>query len=758
MVSTDSKAYILNYLLNVVESATDEEIHCILSGKYSSKVIDTESENFYRYSPECPFVPCEDPLLLLNVSADDCENSTDTLKSSRKGNQPETRELSAEEIDKYFPAKPIVRTNKPSEPFKSALTLALEQAKLSGQLKRNKIFSDFAVYDARSVLSKNQRASEDCLFNVYPDSPLRQFNVWLWRLNGFPRTLIKVQPRLGTTVQQFIGLTLWQYINELSTSGSDNTHLSSRLDQLDESFLDQLALYMFDTSDDDEDVDSEFPPLELNDPIHKYQFESFALVERVETSLHEQLKAEVTSVLVTIHMAQGMSVLRFPSDTLLSAVLERAVYRRRLRQHGGYAYRLELWPRNTDQQTNGSKVAGGNTFLSNITNTQFKNKNSQLDLNQRLSYFISAGLPLHFLLVRESSRCDPALSEHGGDIETIEQIDSAPMLDTSEPVHTALQLRQYQVTYLKGLFPREVQLNISLNEVKLEQGSTSKTRRKLFSKIMKPISIEINAIADCELISSGFSTGSGVDSKSGCGNDDSKTISMSSSSSGLTVGGGGGGALTDNITSTDASVSSVKSSNKNVNEQSSKSMISRKAQFRIVYIPNFKSHSDLIMSQLTSTTSSASGQKSAVSVATAAAVATTTTTAATTTVTSRSTVNHQPVINPTTSSFSSPAYTATIPSGQDLPVCTSSNNNTSGTGVSANIPTTAITTIPSNAVISNSSSINNNSSSSNNNLFQQLCFETQWARARAICDQLNIILEVSQSQARQFYIQRKLNT
>ncbi|VDQ09795.1 unnamed protein product [Trichobilharzia regenti] len=164
------------------------------------------------------------------------------------------------------------------------------------------------------------------------------------------------------------------------------------------------------------------------------------------------------------------------------------------------------------------------------------------------------------------------------------------------------------------------------------------------------------------------------------------------------------------------------------------------------------------MSQLTSTTSSASGQKSAVSVATAAAVATTTTTAATTTVTSRSTVNHQPVINPTTSSFSSPAYTATIPSGQDLPVCTSSNNNTSGTGVSANIPTTAITTIPSNAVISNSSSINNNSSSSNNNLFQQLCFETQWARARAICDQLNIILEVSQSQARQFYIQRKLNT
>ncbi|GAA55830.1 hypothetical protein CLF_109122 [Clonorchis sinensis] len=40
--------------------------------------------------------------------------------------------------------------------------------------------------------------------------------------------------------------------------------------------------------------------------------------------------------------------------------------------------------------------------------------------------------------------------------------------------------------------------------------------------------------------------------------------------------------------------------------------------------------------------------------------------------------------------------------------------------------------------------------------FQHLCFETQWSRARAICDQLNLILECSGSRARQLYMKRRL--
>ncbi|XP_018655562.1 hypothetical protein Smp_136490 [Schistosoma mansoni] len=580
MVSTDSKATILNYvrncfasgddsgfcekLLNKVKDVTDEEIESILSGQYFNEVVNTDSDDFYRHSPECAFVPCEDPLSAFYSSINSFEDSQQSSLSHKK-NASNIRQLSAEEVDKYFPSKPIVRTNKPDTALKSeksGLTLALEQAKLSGHLKRNKLFSDFAIYDARSTLGTNQRVPDSRFPDANVDPSLRQFNVWLWRLRGFPRTSIKVQPRLGTTVQQFVGLTLWQYFNEFSTSDVDSTLAPTQLDDLDESFLNRLALHMFDTLDDEyddnEDVDSEFPPLELNDPIHKYEFKSFALVERVQTPLEEASKKEISHVLVTIHMAQGMSVLRFPSDTCLSTVLERAVYRRRLRQHGGYAYRLELWPRNTDQQNNNIK-----------SNNILLNKNSQLDLSKPLSYFIAAGLPLHFLLVRESSRCDTALSDQNDDIEATKTLESMLALDTTlEPVHTALHLRQYQVTYLKGLFPPEVQLNISSNELKIEQ-----KRPKLFSKLMKPIIIQINAIADCELITSGYST---------CGIMDKPSMITNTTS-----------------TNTTTTTNATNNNNSSIDEFNQK-----------FSSPNYDSHSDWITSQLTTSIGIGGGGRS----------------------------------------------------------------------------------------------------------------------------------------------------
>lgn len=58
-------------------------------------------------------------------------------------------------------------------------------------------------------------------------------------------------------------------------------------------------------------------------------------------------------------------------------------------------------------------------------------------------------------------RCDTALSDQNDDIEATKSSESMLALDTTlEPVHTALHLRQYQVTYLKGLFPPEVQLSM----------------------------------------------------------------------------------------------------------------------------------------------------------------------------------------------------------------------------------------------------------------------------------------------------------
>lgn len=136
-----------------------------------------------------------------------------------------------DEINQYFPSKPITRTVKPDEHLKkSELTLSLEQAQLSGHLKRNKLFSDFAIYDGRmnssSLICEVSLKNPDNFSNLVS----RQFVVWFWRLTDFPRVFIKVQPRIGTTVKQFIGLCLWQYFNESFNDEQD----SFRFTYLDE--------------------------------------------------------------------------------------------------------------------------------------------------------------------------------------------------------------------------------------------------------------------------------------------------------------------------------------------------------------------------------------------------------------------------------------------------------------------------------------------------------------------------------------------
>lgn len=51
-------------------------------------------------------------------------------------------------------------------------------------------------------------------------------------------------------------------------------------------FIKRVAVHMLDTAD--QDVDTEFPPLQSEDPIHKFDFDSLALVE-------ERSRGETTS-------------------------------------------------------------------------------------------------------------------------------------------------------------------------------------------------------------------------------------------------------------------------------------------------------------------------------------------------------------------------------------------------------------------------------------------------------------------------------
>ncbi|CAL8103003.1 unnamed protein product [Calicophoron daubneyi] len=650
MVSVDNKAFLINHirkcfltgddtgfcetLLGDQDDMCEAGLKDIIGGNGCAPIVDTEGEDFSKYSPEVPYV--EDSFLSASNKLPS-DNDLEINRVNRNKHSGEVRTLTESEIEQYFPVAPITpRTSASPNLQKSSLTLALEQAQADGRLKRSNLFADYSIHDGRSAGPAQPVDSR--LFGSNVDPSLRQFVVWFWRVTDFPRTFLCVQPRPGTTVQQFVGLTFWQYFND-SNPSDQTVGPWNNLDRFDASFIGRISVFMLDTSE--EDVDSDFPPLEPTDPIHKYGFDSLALVERPDTAISENENKEVPLVLVFIHMPQGISTFRFPADTQLSAVLDRAVRRRHLRQHGGYEYHLESWPSSSNEQQQQRQQQQSDSQQAELSarqapsegwnNSSNLRQGQHLELTLRLSDVVAAGLPLRFVLMRDNSRCDPFMVDTADDDDLNDGLHPAVQIPSAS-VHATLQLRQYRVTLLKGLFPREVQLNVSADGIKVEQVPISR-RPKLFSKPGKLIVYGVDSLADCELISSG------------------STSTRSSTSEGTTSGA--------------TSSQRLGSSNAEAATESQPSALATgKTQFRIVYLAQASSSNSV--GDSTQTTTSA----------------------------------------------------ATVPQSKEDAVLVDPGRSS--------------------------------------HTFQQLCFETQWARARAICAQLNLILECSQSRARQLYMQRRL--
>lgn len=87
-------------------------------------------------------------------------------------------------------------------------------------------------------------------------------------------------------------------------------------------------------------------------------------------------------------MAQGISLVRFPASAVLKRVLEEAINRRKLRQHEGYAYRLEEWL-DPDKQPRASEDQGASR--------------RPLDLDMTLAEYTRDNPRPHFVLIREHS-------------------------------------------------------------------------------------------------------------------------------------------------------------------------------------------------------------------------------------------------------------------------------------------------------------------------------------------------------------------
>ncbi|KAF7233716.1 hypothetical protein EG68_08635 [Paragonimus skrjabini miyazakii] len=613
MVSFDDKCFLINYvrkcfiagddsgfceiLVENNDDVSEDELCSVLRERFSLPIIDTDADDFTKYSPECPYVECEDPVLCQRVTC-----SADAACSYDQQPNPTAvkyiQQLTDAEVDHFFPVRPppasVPADHSPIK--KSSLTLALEQAKADGRLLRSNLFANFSKYDGRSVGP-----------TALTDSGQRQFVVWFWRVSDFPRTSVRVQPVDGVTVRQFVGLAFWQYFNE-TTLSDPNCPTLKNLERFKDAFVDRVSVYMLDSPD--EDLDADFPPLEPSDPIHKYQFDALAIVEQPNWQLNEPQVAEYPLVYVTILLAQGISTYRFRANAPLRDVLEHVVRRRDLPRHGGYEYHLECWP----SSAGGGAVGPG----------------KKLDLSLCLSDIVTARLPLRFMLVRDNSRCDPVMVDLS-DEEHIAELGYSKLRVNSERFNAALQLRQYTVYWLKGLFPREVQLHVSSEGIRVEQSR----RPKLFSKPIKPISYGVHSLADCELVSSATS---------------------------LSARPGGSDPDEHTTTSTDYS------------RHTSKSMYqSGKVQFRIVYLVQPDVPSDWNVVQCNNT---------------------------------------------------SPATGSSSTSGSQRLGLNRSGNETA---------------VPDGSVC-----------------FQNLCFETQWTRARNICEQLSLILEYLDSRARQLYMQRRL--
>ncbi|VDN99309.1 unnamed protein product [Rodentolepis nana] len=224
---------------------------------------DDHSPNNHRYSPDIKFVPDQNFYRWHQLS----EQKKLTLSNSTSSYQSYQSESVAESVPDLVNEIPIPSPTVIDRSRKSALTIALEKTQMNGK-SINK-FTDFAVFDGRSADGRSNCVPHSSSFT------LRPFNVCFWNISGIPKTSISLQPTESCTVRDFIGLALWQYFNENPSDIATFNEKPSHLEQDAKAIIEQIKVYMMETSDEVEDL----PPFELGDLIYKYDFEGYALKE-----------------------------------------------------------------------------------------------------------------------------------------------------------------------------------------------------------------------------------------------------------------------------------------------------------------------------------------------------------------------------------------------------------------------------------------------------------------------------------------------
>uniref|UniRef100_A0AAY5L904 Target of rapamycin complex 2 subunit MAPKAP1 n=1 Tax=Esox lucius TaxID=8010 RepID=A0AAY5L904_ESOLU len=211
---------------------------------------------------------------------------------------------SAEDLGSLF-EKSDFKDRPRSYGTKSTLSLRLEQC----PQQLNNPFNEYSKFDGKGHVGT---------------TATKKIDVYL----SMQSTQEKLHPMMVVTmanarVHDLIGLICWQYTSE------------GREPKLNEN----VNAYCLHIAEDDGEVDPDFPPLDSNEPIHKFGFSTLALVEK---SSSPGLAAK-QSLFVRINAAHGFSLI--PVDSMkvtMKEILQKALKKRKGSQKGsGPMYRLE---------------------------------------------------------------------------------------------------------------------------------------------------------------------------------------------------------------------------------------------------------------------------------------------------------------------------------------------------------------------------------------------------------------------------------
>ncbi|KAG5834998.1 hypothetical protein ANANG_G00267450 [Anguilla anguilla] len=241
-------------------------------------------------------------------------------------------------------------------------------------------------------------------------------------------------------VHDLIGLICWQYTSE------------NREPKLNEN----VSAYCLHIAEDDGEVDTDFPPLDSNEPFHKFSFGTLALVEKYTSPG----MASKQSQFVRINAAHGFSLI--PVDSMkvtMKEILQKALKKRKGSQKGsGPQYRLE---RQTEP-------------------------NVAVDLDCTLE----SQNTLEFCLVRENSSRGEESSEEDPPID----------ITTVQDMLSSHHYKSFKISMIHKLrFTTDIQLGVSGEKVEIDPVTNQKASTKFWIR-QKPISIDSDLLCACDLV------------------------------------------------------------------------------------------------------------------------------------------------------------------------------------------------------------------------------------------------------------------